>query len=488
MLKMSQINHIRDLSECGYPICKIAKKLSIDPKTVKKYIQQDDFSPKPPSIPLRPSILDPFKETIQAWLAADQQNWYKQRHTAMRVFHRLQEEYGYTGSYDVVLRYVRKIRKRPEALARQELVWEPGTAQVDFGEADFFVQGNRTRLKYLTVSFPYSNDGYVQVFGGETAECVCQGLQQIFHYIGAVPPLLIFDNATGVGRRVHQVIHEAKLFGQFRAHYHFRVRYCNPHAGHEKGNVERKVSYTRANLFVPVPDIPDRISYNKTLLDQHQKKADERHYKKNIPIATLFEEDKKAMYPLPGKPFHVCRYEYLKADGYGKICWDGKHFYSTKPENAQKQVLIGIGADTITVFEEDGTILTTHARQYGMVRTDSIDYSTSLACLAQNAGAWFNSGLRGTVPDTLRDYLDQQPKPELRKHLWLLKDLTEQYGLQTAFSAMEHTVRNGSVNVCDATVIAARMTGYGLETPPEPGPPLQVYDAAFLRGGAVDDA
>jgi hypothetical protein len=53
---------------------------------------------------------------------------------------------------------------------------------------------------------------------------------------------------------------------------------------------------------------------------------------------------------------------------------------------------------------------------------------------------------------------------------------------------MEHTVRNGSVNVCDATVIAARMTGYGLETPPEPGPPLQVYDAAFLRGGAVDDA
>lgn len=88
----------------------------------------------------------------------------------------------------------------------------------------------------------------------------------------------------------------------------------------------------------------------------------------------------------------------------------------------------------------------------------------------------------------MRDYLDQQPKPELRKQLLLLKDLTDQYGLQTAFSAMEHTVRNGAVNVCDATVMAARLSGYGLETPPEPGPPLQVYDAAFLKGGAVDDS
>ncbi len=45
------------------------------------------------------------------------------------------------------------------------------------------------RMKYLTVSFPYSNDGFTQVFGGETAECVCQGLRNIFEYIGGVPAL-----------------------------------------------------------------------------------------------------------------------------------------------------------------------------------------------------------------------------------------------------------------------------------------------------------
>ena len=77
--------------------------------------------------------------------------------------------------------------------------------------------------------------GYCQVFCGETAECVCQGLQDIFNYIGGVPTLLVFDNATGVGRRVMDKIHETELFSRFRAHYGFQIRFCNPYAGHEKG-------------------------------------------------------------------------------------------------------------------------------------------------------------------------------------------------------------------------------------------------------------
>ena len=82
-----------------------------------------------------------------------------------------------------------------QARATQELVWEPGSAQVDFGEADFNVNGLCRRMKYLTVSFPYSNDGFTQVFGSETAECVCQGLRNIFEYIGGVPPLFSREDA-----------------------------------------------------------------------------------------------------------------------------------------------------------------------------------------------------------------------------------------------------------------------------------------------------
>lgn len=324
------------------------------------------------------------------------------------------------------------------------------------------------------------------MFGGETAECVCQGLQDIFEFIGGVPPLLIFDNATGVGRRIGDAIHESELFSRFRAHYHFRVRFCNSYSGWEKGNVERKVDYNRANLFVPVPHFNEIEKYNQKLLARHEKKASELHYKKQIPIRELFEEDRKALLMLPPKRFDVCRYEWLKADGYGKVCMDGKHFYSTRPENANKQVLVGIRAHTVDILTEGGLVVTTHRRAYGDKRTDISDYSTTLAVLMKNSGAWGNSGLRRETPDALRAYMDAQPKEKLKDCLRIMNELTSQYGFQAAASAMEMACMRGSINICDASVLAARITGYGIYTPPEAGPSLAVYDDMFLKeGGAV---
>lgn len=81
MLKMSQINHIKDLSNCGYRISEIAKETGTDPKTIRKYLSQEDFSPTPPVVVERPSNLDPFKPVIQEWLEDDKKHWSKQHHT-----------------------------------------------------------------------------------------------------------------------------------------------------------------------------------------------------------------------------------------------------------------------------------------------------------------------------------------------------------------------------------------------------------------------
>ncbi len=486
MLTMSQINHIKDLSSCGYRISEISEKTGSDPKTIRKYLSQDDFSPVPPIAQENPSKLDPFKPVIQEWLEEDKKHWRKQHHTAQRIYERLTEEHSYTGSYSIVQRYLKKCRSQRVEKANLELVWDPGPAQVDFGEADFYEVGTLIRKKYLTVSFPYSNDGYSQVFGGETAECVCQGLQDIFEFIGGVPPLLVFDNAAGVGRRVGDAIHESELFSRFRAHYHFRVRFCNPYSGWEKGNVERKVDFNRANLFVPVPHFSEIEKFNEKLLLRHKKKAGELHYKKQVPIRELFEEDRRAFLLLPPKRFNVCRYEWLKADGYGKVCMDGKHFYSTRPENAGQKVLVGIHAHTVEILSDSGQIITTHRRAFGEGRTDISDYSTTLSVLLKNSGAWENSGLRRETPDSLRTYMDAQPKEKLKDCLRIMNELTGQYGFKAAVTAMEMASSRGNINICDASVLAARITGYGIYTPPETGPSLAAYDEAFLKkGGSV---
>ena len=44
MYTMSQINHIKDLNNCGYRISEISKKTGAAPKTIRKYLSQEDLS------------------------------------------------------------------------------------------------------------------------------------------------------------------------------------------------------------------------------------------------------------------------------------------------------------------------------------------------------------------------------------------------------------------------------------------------------------
>lgn len=229
-----------------------------------------------------------------------------------------------------------------------------------------------------------------------------------------------------------------------------------------------------------MPTYHDIEDYNRALLDQHRKKAAESHYKKGTVISGLFEEDRKHFYPLAAKQFNVCRYETYKADGYGKICLDGRHFYSTKPENHNKRVMVGIRAHYIDILEPNGELLVRHMRQYGDTRTDLSDYSTSLEMLSRNIGAWENSGFRKDAPELIREYIDNQPRAGRKSCVRMLSNLTKQYGYQVAVDALELAVKSNSVNKSDTAILAARITGYGIDTPPEPGPSLEIYDRTFL--------
>lgn len=482
-MRMSQINEIREAFELGKKVSQIARELEIDEKTVRKYLKQENFSPTIPVAEERESRLDPYKPRIQEWLDGDASVWYKQRHTAQRVYDRLRAECPeFDLSYPTVQRFVKKYkRNRQQTKSVQELIWHPGEAQVDFGEADFYEQGVLCRKKYLTVSFPYSNRGFCQVFGGETGECVCQGLKDIFEYIGGVAKVLVFDNATGVGRRVGDEVREAQLFQQMRAHYGFLVRFYNPNAGHEKGNVENKVGTLRRNRFVPIPAFDEVTEYNRRLLEENP--GDCVHYKKGRSVTELFQEDQRALKPLPSYPFQVCRFLYVTADSYGKVRLDARHFYSTCPEFGETEVLVGIKAHTIEIYDERGALVVTHRRRFGEERTDSLDYRTTLATLTKNVGAWKNSGVREMIPEPLREKMDRLSREDLRQTVRTLSQLTKSYSFETAVTALEEGLRMSRSGFCDAAVLAARMQDFGLHTPPEKGPDLAPYDQLLKVGG-----
>lgn len=484
MLKMSQVETIKELQAKGLGPVAIAERLNITRKTVSKYMAVEAFEEKPKAAKAEhPSKLDPYKATIQAWLEDDRKNRYKQRHTAMRIHKRLMAECeGFDVSYPIVQRYVKRLREHRYKEGTLELVWEPGEAQVDFGEADFYdAGGQKCTYKYLCVSFPYSNAGYVQLFGGETAECVAHGLQDLFHRIGGVPTRLIFDNASGVGRRVSENVRMSELFLRFKAHYGFQITFCNPYAGHEKGNVENKVGYMRRNLFVPLPTVTDVQAFNQELLGRCEADWEREHYKKGAPLSQLFEDDKNALLYLPKAPFAACRYTRVKTDGYGKFLVDGKHFYSSAPEWAGRELVVRIGAHTVEPLAPSGEPISVHIRMFGKQRTDSVDVRTTLGRLMQSPGAWRNSLVRKALPKRLREEMDGLGRAELKEALQTMQELSGRYDFETAMQAMEQAAELGRLTSANSVVLAARLSTFAPEE--TVAVDLGVYDALLQPAG-----
>jgi len=495
MLQVFRIESIKDLAGQGKTITEIAKIQGIDYKTAKRYVEQEDFNqPAQPVIKHFSSVLDPYKDEIRTMIAESNVWSKKQRFTAKRIWIILGKKHQeFNCSYNVVARFVATYKQEQRLSMRfgyDELVWHPGEAQVDFGEADFYIGGRLERFKYLVVSFPASNMAFVQIFRGETSECVCQGLRDIFEYIGGVPFILIFDNATGVGRRIGDILQMTRLFTLFRMHYGFQVRFCNPYSGNEKGNVESNVGYIRRNLFVPPLEVPQDIaSYNTgTLLALcHDLKAGDTHYKHELPVSELFEKDKEAFKALPQKPFEVFSRQTVKADGYGRICLSGKHFYTLGSQYSDSPIIVDAAAWNVTTYDANGQLIGTMAREYGRERTSSQNMGSMLASLSRKPGSWGNSFIREEMLEgPLKSCLES---PSITRHqtastLELLEQLTRTYPYDVAQQALEECLKKGSeLRKDDAVTVANRLMTFDLDRADNvTGVDLNKYNILLPRG------
>lgn len=479
---MNQIDQIKELQRQGLGPQEIAQRLNLDRKTVAKYMRIEDFNSGEWMKKETVSKLDSWKPKIDEWLEEDRRMRFKQRHTAKRVHNRLLEEYSgeYDCSYPLVQRYLKQKKRARREGGFMELCWPPGEGQGDFGEADIEYRSRVRTIKYLCLSFPNSNAGFTQVFWGETAECVCQGLRDIFHHIGGVPRRIVFDNASGIGRRIKDKISLVDMFLRFKCHYGFSVSFCNPDSGHEKGHVENKIGYLRRNVFVPMPVVDDLEEWNRDLLFQVENDFDRPHYKKGLMIADLWEEDRRHLSPLPGKPFVVERVERVRTNGYGKFCLNGRHWYSSAPEYAERKMTVGIRAHSIVVYREDGSELSVHPRAFGDQRTDTIDYRTSLQALLRRPRSWSNSPFRAGLTDSLRDNLDGLSQLERTRILSVFSESTSVFGFDNALKSLEETVRRGAVDAFSLKAISSRIAYDGLLPAPDPGPDLKPYDWALL--------
>lgn len=442
MLTMTQQENIRKMFfKEGKNISEIERETGHDRKTIRYYINKEDWNDELPKIEQEPSFpkLDPYKADIDSWLEDDKKAKRKQRHTAKRVYNRLGKKYGdrFDCSYRTVAGYV--AMKKKEIFGKKEgflpLEHIPGEAQVDFGDAEFYENGKLCSGKYLNISFPYSNQGYLQLFKGENQECLFEGMKAILEHIGGVPHRMWFDNAstmvTKVLKQGERNLTEA--FIRFKEHYRFEAAFCNANAGHEKGNVEGKVGYHRRNLLVPVPRFNNLQEFNKSLLLQCEEDAKREHYRKEETIATLHQADRQALLELPTAPFEACKHITVKTNGYGRFYLNNNlHEYSVSPKYPNTHVLIKVTAFDVIPLDENHREIVKHPRLYGDHKQQSMLWLPYLKQLSKRPGALKYTGIYQMLPDPIQEYLGKCTKTEKGKVLQTIAALTEKNGFEKA--------------------------------------------------------
>lgn len=491
----------------GESISQIAHEMKLDWKTVQKYVDMTDFNepaPKPASEKRLCPKLDPYKPTINKWLEEDKQEPRKQRHTAKRVFKRLKKEFpGFDCSYRTVASYYAVKHHELFSSARSgflPLEHHSGEAQVDFGIADFYENGTRITGKYLEVSFPYSNKGYLQLFYGENMECLLEGLDAIFRHIGVVPAEVWFDNTKTI---VTKIIRDGgreitERFERFREHYQFQAVFMNPGEGHEKGNVENKVGYQRRNFLVPVPRFLSLADFNRQLLEMCEQDADREHYRRNETIEELFRDDLKHCHALPEIEFDLSGSKSITTNNWGKFyLHKGLHEYSASPKHANTVLNLKLTSAQIIVLDENYREIIRHRRLYGDLKQQSMAWLPYLKQLSVRPRALKYSGIYDLMPLAMKQFLEGCSNSETGKVLKVLAELTDRSGFASALNTVSQALCYGASDADSIQSLYRRIYADVPELPslpydsqiPELGQmntDLGAYDIFLKKGGVVN--
>jgi len=347
----------------GMSIRQAAREFGLARKTIRKMLQ---FS-LPPGYerkkPVTKPKLGPWLGIIDQILEEDRERQKKQRHTAKRIWQRLQAEHGFAGGYTVVKDYVREA-----GLRRKEvfvpLTHPPGDAQADFGEALVMIGGVEQKAHFLCVDLPHSDDSFVVAFPAETTEAFLEGHRQALEYFGGVPRTILYDNTriavaqiAGDGER-----RPTEAFSALQSHYLFAAKFGRPGKGNDKGNVEGLVGYARRNFMVPVPRAASWEELNWKLREDCRERRGQRLRGEKETIGERFERDREKLLPLPAAPYEACARRSTRASSQALVRFQTND-YSVPVAYAHHQVLVKAFVWEV-VISATSEVIARHARSY----------------------------------------------------------------------------------------------------------------------------
>lgn len=284
--------------------------------------------------------------------------------TAQRIFQDLKVEAAFSGSYQSVKRFVRKLRKKlPQQVWRMEV--EPGEeAQVDFGTGAPLLdgQGRKRKTWLFRIVLSYSRKAYSEAVLRQDTETFIRCLENAFRYFGGVTTTLNLDNLKAAVLKFDWADPELnpKLI-EFARHFGLVVLPCFPGTPEHKGKVESSVGYAQNNALAG-RSFESLAQQNSFLLDWESSVADQRiHGTTKRQVAASFAQEKPSLKPLPPSifPFFQEGRRSVHRDGFVEV---QKSYYAAPPEYLGRQVWVRWNNNEVRIFNDRMEQLQLHAR------------------------------------------------------------------------------------------------------------------------------
>jgi len=351
MITLDDYLEIQQLFHEGLTQGEIARRMGLDRKTVRKYLNKSTGPPisKPRQ---RGSLLDEYKEYLKKRLSQGCCNG--------AVLYRELKEQGYQGHITILRDYLKPLRQ--EERWRVELRWEsaPGQyAQVDWGQCKARLpDGSPLKLYVFVYTLAYSRVAYAEWTSRMDLATLLRCHEAAFNYTGGVPEYIIYDRMKTVirdedkdGARFN------RAFMDFAEYYGFLPRACPPYWPRGKGKVESGVKYVKGNFWQGLVNIAGMDDLNNRCRIWLDQVANVRIHGTTgrVPFEVLKEENLKVVAGRPPYPINPAILRLVSRDcliSYRGCCysvpaeWAGKNVWVR--EISGERIVVSAGNKVIS--------------------------------------------------------------------------------------------------------------------------------------------
>lgn len=357
MVTLGEIVLIHDLKRQGLTVAAIARKVGLDRKTVRKYLERGleapAYGPREP----RPRLVGPYEDYLRERITSFPDL------SGRRLLREIRE-LGYTGGYTAVTDFLRSARPPRRAAFERRFETPPGRqAQVDFAEfkAEFTDEPGVTRKVWLfSLVLGHSRWFWGRYCAGQDLQTVLRCHIAAFEAMGGVAAEILYDRmkTAVIGEDAEGVVSYNRSLVALLNHYGAVPRTCQPYRAKTKGKVERPYRYVRQDFFL-ARSFRNLDDLNAQFDQWRDEIANPRvHATTGRVVDEAFRAERPALIPLPAIPYSAVLTIERRVSHEGMVSVGG-NLYSVPDATRKRVVEVQSHACEIRIFE-DGRLIATH--------------------------------------------------------------------------------------------------------------------------------